>query len=37
MTAPAAPGPPALTLKSNEFRKGREQSWRDLEELIGRA
>jgi uncharacterized membrane protein SpoIIM required for sporulation len=31
-TAPA----PILVLKSSEFRKGREEGWRDLEGLIGR-
>lgn len=35
----AAPPPVGteLSLKSSEFRKGRETSWRDLESLVGRA
>ena len=43
MTMPAASGeapppvPAALTLKSAEFRRGREESWRDLEGLLDRA
>jgi uncharacterized membrane protein SpoIIM required for sporulation len=35
-TAAAQGARPALVLKSSEFRKGREKSWRDLETLIGR-
>src|SRR5262245_8942071 len=31
------PGRPELVLKSNEFRKGREASWRELEMLVGRV
>ena len=35
---PAAPaGPPPLRLKSSEFRRLREASWRDLEALVGRV
>jgi len=30
-------GRPELVLKSSEFRKGREASWRDLEELVDRV
>jgi len=30
-------GRPELVLKSNEFRKGREASWRELELLVGRV
>jgi uncharacterized membrane protein SpoIIM required for sporulation len=30
-------GPPELVLKSSEFRKGREASWRDLETLVDRV
>jgi uncharacterized membrane protein SpoIIM required for sporulation len=47
MTMPAAasdlplpagvPGQPELLLKSTEFRKGREESWRELEGLIARV
>lgn len=32
--ATAAAGPPRLVLRSSEFRRGREQSWRDLEDLV---
>ena len=37
--APLRSGPvsPALVLRSSEFRRGREESWRELEALIGRA
>jgi uncharacterized membrane protein SpoIIM required for sporulation len=28
---------PALTLRSSEFRRGREQGWRDLEALVAKA
>src|SRR5262249_53254786 len=31
------PGRPELVLKSSEFRKGREEGWRELEELIRRV
>jgi uncharacterized membrane protein SpoIIM required for sporulation len=38
---PVAPAPsaarPELVLKSSEFRKGREASWRDLEALVDRV
>lgn len=45
MTAPSAAGGiandgaahPALVLRSSEFRRGREQAWRDLEELLARV
>ncbi|HXZ01064.1 MAG TPA: stage II sporulation protein M [Stellaceae bacterium] len=44
MTVPLAAGQPpellppaAIALKSSEFRRGREASWRDLEGLIARA
>ena len=30
-------GAPALILRSSEFRRGREESWRELEALIARA
>ncbi|HXW25215.1 MAG TPA: hypothetical protein VEK73_10735, partial [Xanthobacteraceae bacterium] len=30
-------GPPELVLKSSEFRKGREEGWRELEELVRRV
>jgi len=33
----SGPGLPALILRSSEFRRGREESWRELEALIGRA
>jgi len=33
----AALGAPALVLRSSEFRRGREESWRELEALIARA
>jgi uncharacterized membrane protein SpoIIM required for sporulation len=37
-TAPAASAPRSeLVLKSSEFRKGREASWRDLETLVDRV
>ncbi|HYM03600.1 MAG TPA: stage II sporulation protein M [Stellaceae bacterium] len=36
-TAQAGTPAPAITLKSSEFRKGREESWRDLEGLVARA
>jgi len=40
MTSPApgaaAGSRPALVLKSSEFRRGREKSWRELEALVGR-
>ena len=32
---PGIAGKPALVLKSSEFRKGREQGWRELETLVG--
>jgi hypothetical protein len=39
--APVAPATsaarPELVLKSSEFRKGREASWRDLEALVDRV
>jgi uncharacterized membrane protein SpoIIM required for sporulation len=28
---------PTMVLRSSEFRRGREQSWRDLEELVAKA
>ena len=28
---------PAIVLRSSEFRRGREESWRELEALVGRA
>jgi uncharacterized membrane protein SpoIIM required for sporulation len=31
------PSAPALILRSSEFRRGREDSWRELEALVGRA
>ena len=34
--AAAQPARRAVVLKSSEFRKGREKSWRELETLIGR-
>jgi len=37
MTQPAVPGATGLVLKSSEFRKGREATWRELDKLIGRA
>jgi uncharacterized membrane protein SpoIIM required for sporulation len=33
----SAPGRSELVLKSSEFRKGREASWRELEGLVGRV
>jgi hypothetical protein len=33
----AAPAEKPLVLRSSEFRKGREASWRELEGLIARA
>jgi uncharacterized membrane protein SpoIIM required for sporulation len=33
--AAAITGKPALVLKSSEFRKGREEGWRELETLVG--
>jgi len=33
----ALPGRPELILKSSEFRKGREEGWRELEDLIRRV
>jgi uncharacterized membrane protein SpoIIM required for sporulation len=33
----SVPASPALILRSSEFRRGREESWRELEALIGRA
>jgi uncharacterized membrane protein SpoIIM required for sporulation len=38
-TVPAGgiPGRPELVLKSSEFRKGREEGWRELEDLIRRV
>ena len=35
VTAPA--GKPDIVLKSREFRKGREEGWRALEELVQRV
>jgi uncharacterized membrane protein SpoIIM required for sporulation len=35
--APPGPGKFALILKSSEFRKGREEGWRELEGLVRRA
>jgi uncharacterized membrane protein SpoIIM required for sporulation len=35
--AQAGAGKPELILKSSEFRKGREQGWRELEELVRRV
>ena len=35
--APASGGKPELVLKSSEFRKGREEGWRELEKLVGRV
>ncbi len=37
LPADAAPGRPELILKSSEFRKGREEGWRELEDLIKRV
>jgi uncharacterized membrane protein SpoIIM required for sporulation len=35
---PGAPGAkPALVLRSTEFRRGREEAWRDLEGLVAKA
>jgi uncharacterized membrane protein SpoIIM required for sporulation len=34
LSAPATAGRPKLVLKSSEFRKGREEGWRDLERLV---
>ena len=36
-SAPASGGKPELVLKSSEFRKGREEGWRELEKLVGRV
>ena len=36
-SAAAIAGKPALVLKSSEFRKGREDGWRELETLVGRV
>lgn len=36
-TEPAGRPTPTVTLKSSEFRRGREASWRDLEGLVARA
>ena len=35
LSAAAIAGKPALVLKSSEFRKGREEGWRELETLVG--
>jgi uncharacterized membrane protein SpoIIM required for sporulation len=35
LPAAAIAGKPALVLKSSEFRKGREDGWRELEMLVG--
>jgi uncharacterized membrane protein SpoIIM required for sporulation len=35
LSATVITGKPALVLKSSEFRKGREQGWRELETLVG--
>jgi uncharacterized membrane protein SpoIIM required for sporulation len=35
LSATVIAGKPALVLKSSEFRKGREQGWRELETLVG--
>jgi uncharacterized membrane protein SpoIIM required for sporulation len=35
LPAAAIAGKPALVLKSSEFRKGREEGWRELETLVG--
>jgi uncharacterized membrane protein SpoIIM required for sporulation len=37
MTDVASPTTQTLTLKSNQFRKAREESWRELEALVARA
>jgi uncharacterized membrane protein SpoIIM required for sporulation len=34
---PGIAGKPALVLKSSEFRKGREESWRELETLVAQV
>lgn len=36
-SSPKVADPPKIVLKSSEFRKGREESWRDLEGLVGRV
>ena len=36
-TSDLAPGPRPLALKSNQFRKAREETWRELEALVARA
>jgi uncharacterized membrane protein SpoIIM required for sporulation len=36
-SAAAIGGKPALVLKSSEFRKGREEGWRELETLVARV
>ncbi len=35
LSATRIAGKPALVLKSSEFRKGREEGWRELETLVG--
>jgi len=37
LSAAAIAAKPALVLKSSEFRKGREEGWRELETLVGRV
>ncbi len=37
LDTPNETGKPALTLKSSEFRKGREEGWRELEGLVARV
>ena len=34
LSGDGAPARPPIALKSSEFRKGREQGWRDLETLV---
>jgi len=36
-SAPVSAGRGELVLKSSEFRKGREEGWRELEKLVGRV
>src|SRR5262245_5317817 len=33
----ASPPRPEIVLKSSQFRKGREDGWRELEDLVGRV
>ena len=37
LSAASIAGKPVLVLKSSEFRKGREDGWRELETLVGRV